>query len=491
LVNRFALKRDSSRAIAEHAAASQSPFDPALSRRVALPRMRILRSIVGAGSLVLALLVVILLTGSLEGESAGPLSQRIQAVVVSALFVGMAFYLLGLLHRPGRIDDEVLAISAACAVGALPPLMLSVASGWLESSEALLGWFGTTILILIGRHAVRASAGADTTDKVKETLIVGSGPLAFSLHGQLSRDPGRRCLGFVDSRDFIAHPPIAQPLLGSLQQLDSILMRTVVDEVIVALPIKSKYAEIQAVIRSCEQAGVECTHSAHLFQHTLARPRLESRESFPAVRMLMVKDDRRLVVKRAFDLVGAVVVGLLCLPLIVAVSVAVKASSPGPIFFVQERYGHRKRRFRMYKFRTMVEEAEALQPRLERFNEATGHAFKIRQDPRLTPIGSFLRRWSLDELPQLLNVVKGDMSLVGPRPMSVRDVERFSDGCLMRRFSVRPGLTCLWQINGRSNLSFDDWMSLDLDYIDSWSTTLDLEILARTIPAVLRRSGAV
>ena len=325
----------------------------------------------------------------------------------------------------------------------------------------------------------------------RETLIVGSGPQARALHDRLSMEPGRRLLGFVDSRDAAAGGWSRTSLLGSLEDLDEILMRTVVDEVVVALPIKSKYDDIQRVIRSCERAGVECTYSAHLFQYTLAHPRLETRRSFPAVRMLMVDEDVRLTVKRVLDVAAAVVLILLCAPLLAGVSLAVKATSPGPVLFVQERYGHRKRRFRMLKFRTMVDNAEALLPELEDLNEATGHAFKIRNDPRLTPIGAFLRRWSLDELPQLFNVLKGDMSLVGPRPMSRRDVERFTDGWLMRRFSVRPGLTCLWQVSGRSSLTFEDWMTLDLQYIDKWSTALDLWILLRTIPAVLRGSGAV
>src|SRR5262249_26596193 len=142
----------------------------------------------------------------------------------------------------------------------------------------------------------------------------------------------------------------------------------------------------------------------------------------------------------------------------------IKLTSPGPIFFVQERYGYRKRRFKMYKFRTMVANAEAIQGDLEALNEAKGHAFKIRNDPRLTVLGPFLRRWSLDEIPQFVNVLKGDMSLVGPRPLSIRDVNRFAEGWLMRRFCVRPGLTCLWQISGRANLSFDEWINLDLQY---------------------------
>jgi lipopolysaccharide/colanic/teichoic acid biosynthesis glycosyltransferase len=145
----------------------------------------------------------------------------------------------------------------------------------------------------------------------------------------------------------------------------------------------------------------------------------------------------------------------------------------------------------MYKFRTMVRDAEKLQASLESQNEVRGPAFKIRNDPRITSIGRFLRKTSLDEFPQFLNVLKGEMSLVGPRPLPSRDVSRFDNASLMRRFSVKPGLTCLWQINGRSsNTDFESWITLDLKYIDEWSLLLDLAILAKTVPAVLRGSGA-
>jgi lipopolysaccharide/colanic/teichoic acid biosynthesis glycosyltransferase len=172
------------------------------------------------------------------------------------------------------------------------------------------------------------------------------------------------------------------------------------------------------------------------------------------------------------------------------VALAIKLTSAGPIFFPGERYGYNRRRFRMLKFRTMVQNAEQLQHLYEDQNEAAGPIFKIREDPRITPIGKILRRTSIDELPQLLNVLLGDMSLVGPRPMSTRDVQRFAEAALMRRFSVRPGITCLWQVSGRSNLGFEDWIALDLRYIDHWSLGLDFRILAWTVPAVVKGTGA-
>jgi exopolysaccharide biosynthesis polyprenyl glycosylphosphotransferase len=177
-------------------------------------------------------------------------------------------------------------------------------------------------------------------------------------------------------------------------------------------------------------------------------------------------------------------------PVLILTAMLIKLTSPGPIFFRQKRLGLNKRIFYIYKFRTMVMDAEQRQKELEKFNEVTGPVFKIKNDPRITRLGGFLRKTSIDELPQLFNVVTGEMSLVGPRPLPVRDYEGFDKDWQRRRFSVRPGITCLWQINGRSSIPFEQWMELDMQYIDKWSLWLDLKILYRTIPAVLKGSGA-
>jgi len=190
------------------------------------------------------------------------------------------------------------------------------------------------------------------------------------------------------------------------------------------------------------------------------------------------------------DVVVSLALLVLLLPVFLIVPILIRLDSPGPAFFVQQRLGLNKRRFSLYKFRTMVRDAEKLQQELEELNEADGPVFKIRNDPRITRIGRFLRTTSIDELPQLFNVLKGDMSLVGPRPLPVRDYEGFDRHWFNRRFSVRPGITCTWQVDGRSDLPFDKWIKLDLQYIDNWSLPLDLRILLKTVPAVLRGRGA-
>jgi lipopolysaccharide/colanic/teichoic acid biosynthesis glycosyltransferase len=182
---------------------------------------------------------------------------------------------------------------------------------------------------------------------------------------------------------------------------------------------------------------------------------------------------------------------VLLIPVFAIVAILIRLDSKGPIFFCQKRFGLNKRQFWLYKFRTMTVDAEERLKEIEHLNEKDGAVFKIKKDPRITRLGAFLRMSSIDELPQLLNVVIGHMSLVGPRPLSLRDGSRLEETWQKRRFSVRPGMTCLWQISGRSNLSFEQWMKLDLEYIDAWSLQLDFEILAKTIPAVMTARGAV
>ena len=408
----------------------------------------------------------------------------------------LLFLLFGLYDNgeARSLRTEAPSVAAACTLGALVSLF---PVNWSESGAyslrvVLIAWPLTLLTTLYVRFWLRVISERVQSSRVTRVLIVGSGPLAVRLHDRMLDDPTLtyEVLGFVDTDVDGRTPEIRERLLGSLEQLESILMRTVVDEVVIALPIKSHYSEIQRTIEECERAGVQSRYSPDLFPARLARPRFETPDGQPAVAMKVVSDDYRLVVKRAIDIMGAVVGLVLLAPLFAIIAIAVKATSRGPVFFSQERYGWRKRRFKMHKFRTMVLDAEALQAELEARNEAVGPVFKIKNDPRMTPIGGFLRKSSLDELPQLWNVLRGEMSLVGPRPLPIRDVHKFEDSWLMRRFSVVPGMTGLWQVSGRSELTFEDWVQLDLRYIDHWSLRLDLSLLLRTFPAVLQARGA-
>jgi exopolysaccharide biosynthesis polyprenyl glycosylphosphotransferase len=196
------------------------------------------------------------------------------------------------------------------------------------------------------------------------------------------------------------------------------------------------------------------------------------------------------LIKRVIACVGSAIGLIVLSPLLIGAAILIKFTSEGPILFRQTRVGLNKRMFNMYKFRTMIPNAEEVQEKLMSMNEMSGPVFKIKNDPRVTPLGRFLRKTSIDELPQLFNVLRGQMSLVGPRAMSRRDFELFNTDTHRRRFSVKPGITCLWQVDGRNSIPFEQWMELDLQYIDKWSIWLDIKILARTVPAVWRGTGA-
>jgi exopolysaccharide biosynthesis polyprenyl glycosylphosphotransferase len=387
--------------------------------------------------------------------------------------------------------DETGRVVLACTLGSIAALVfpLTSESAAFRFETILYFWIGTTGVALALRSM---SHGISTLrSSPRNVLIVGSGPRAVELCRMLRQDPrGYRVLGFVDREVDTVVDAILDKRLGSTEDLGAILMSHPVDEVLVALPQRSRYADIQRTIELCEVAGVQVKYLADAFRVSLARPSYDPSEPLPVITMQMVSDGYRLDIKRAIDLLGATVALVLATPLMLMTAAAIKLTSRGPVLFAQDRYGRNKHRFRMYKFRTMVDNAEALLPTLEQHNEAVGPIFKMKNDPRFTRVGRLLRKWSIDELPQLWNVLRGDMSLVGPRPMSLRDVGLFSQPALMRRFSVVPGITGLWQVSGRSDLTFDQWVALDLAYIDRWSLWLDVTILLRTPWVVLTAKGA-
>jgi exopolysaccharide biosynthesis polyprenyl glycosylphosphotransferase len=255
--------------------------------------------------------------------------------------------------------------------------------------------------------------------------------------------------------------------------------------------MKSLYQEASRIFTICEEQGIIVRNLSDIFHSKLARYRTELFEGEPLITHYTgAMSGWQVAVKRVIDVVVAIILLLVLSPLFLLTALLIKLDSPGPVFFIQERVGLGKRKFRFYKFRTMIDGADKLQGELEVLNEISGPVFKMKKDPRITNIGRVLRKTSIDELPQLINVLKGDMSLVGPRPLPIRDYNGFSKDVHRRRFSVRPGITCLWQIYGRSSIAFENWMELDMHYIDSWSLWLDCKILLRTIPTVLHGSGA-
>jgi exopolysaccharide biosynthesis polyprenyl glycosylphosphotransferase len=282
---------------------------------------------------------------------------------------------------------------------------------------------------------------------------------------------------------------MAEPLI--VEQLNSVIADQPVDEVLVALPIDKYGPLVEMIVRQCEEQGIIVRVRTEMSHLRIGRLYVDELEGVPVMTIQSgPQDSWELLTKRLIDLVGSVALLLALAPLFAIVALLIKFDSPGPILFAQERVGYNKRRFQVLKFRTMVVEAEKQQHMFEHLNEAEGPVFKIKKDPRTTRVGALLRRFSIDELPQLFNVFKGEMSLVGPRPLPVRDVERIDIQWHKRRFSIKPGITCLWQVKGRSNIGFNEWVRMDLDYIDRWSLGLDFRILLKTLPAVLKGPGA-
>ena len=327
-----------------------------------------------------------------------------------------------------------------------------------------------------------------------KVLIIGTGKRAQHLTEMLNRhnEWGIHILGYLDTdAEHVGDSVLNSKVLGTVHEIEKVLTGQVVDEVILAVP-RSSLRYMEEIVAACEEQGVRFRFMADVFDLRVARMQMVEMDGIPLLTFDPVaQNEKMLLAKRLMDLSLVLASMPLVLPVMGLIALAIKLDDGGPIFFVQERVGLRKRLFPMLKFRSMVVDAEAKLKEIEHLNEAEGPNFKIAHDPRITRVGRFIRKTSLDEIPQLLNVVRGHMSLVGPRPMSIRDVELFDRGIQRKRFSVKPGLTCIWQISGRSNLSFEKWLELDLKYIDEWNLWMDLKILFKTVPVVLKGSGAV
>ncbi len=326
----------------------------------------------------------------------------------------------------------------------------------------------------------------------RTALIVGTGPRAAQFGDFLEGHPhwGFRVVGYLDDDN---GSEIARkgnwPCLGRITDIESVLVAEVIDEVIFVIE-KGKLGEYEQALLAAERHGVRAHVSLDIFPHVLARPVLEELDGIPLLSFTTTPSNPiELAAKRGIDLVLSLVLFVITLPIQILTAAAIRLSSGGPILFRQVRCGLNGRQFTLLKFRTMETGAEERLAEISHLNEMTGPVFKAKRDPRLTMPGHLLRRLSIDELPQLWNVIVGDMSLVGPRPPLPEEVSRY-EPWQRRRLSMKPGLTCLWQVSGRSELDFDRWMALDLKYIDTWSPLLDLKILLKTVPAVLSGRGA-
>jgi len=326
----------------------------------------------------------------------------------------------------------------------------------------------------------------------QNVLIVGTDEKAAHVAEVLeaSRDWGYRLVGVVrESPQSVVDRRLEAHTVVELESLGEVLKNRVIDEVIFVVP-KEALARMEEIFLICEEEGIKTRVMLSFFPHLTSKIYLEALHDLPLLTFTTTPQDEYLLfVKNAVDIVLAAVLIVVLAPLLLLIALLVKLTSRGPAIFTQIRCGLGGRKFVLYKFRSMIDDAERKKSQLAHLNEMSGPVFKLSNDPRCTPLGRFLRKFSLDEFPQLLNILRGDMSFVGPRPPIPEEVERYQRW-QRRRLRMKPGLTCLWQVSGRNDVDFAEWMRMDLEYIDSWSLLLDLKILLKTIPIVIFGKGA-
>jgi exopolysaccharide biosynthesis polyprenyl glycosylphosphotransferase len=427
-------------------------------------------------------------------------AQFVPLVVMAAIAIACVPLLLDRmgLYESQRREALTAIVSRAVGLGAVATFCMSTLALTVGRSEwlrpALLAGLLTTSSIAffralaLGALRVLRRHGRN----YRNVVVVGTGPRAAEFADQVRANPGwgLRILAHIDeSEPSTPHRFEVDTRFRKLVDLPELMRSEVIDEVVIALP-RSLLPRAEPVVACCATQGTPVTLISDLFGDYLPAPRPVRYGSLGALSFSRTPRTRAdQLLKRAIDLVGGGLLLLLTLPVIALSAILVRITSPGPVLFRQLRSGRNGRHFEMLKLRSMVDGAEGLRAEIEALNEMSGPVFKLEDDPRVTPIGRWLRRFSIDELPQCWNVVKGDMSLVGPRPPLPCEVAQY-EPAERRRLSVRPGITCLWQVSGRNDISFEDWVKLDLYYIDNWSLALDAKILLRTIKAVLDGRGA-
>lgn len=368
----------------------------------------------------------------------------------------------------------------------------------LPGRVVLLTWATVTLIGILSRIVLRwiLTAVRRSGYNCRHVVFVGTDEHALDLAHNIETHPelGCRVVGFIAESEKAVQVGTATiskwPVVGTVGRIQEFLEKKTVDEAIICLSIKDQFPQIYHVFELCRELGVVVRmipREADL--KVLTRLQIESFGDYRVITFFREKLLLQLLLKRIMDVLISATALLLLSPLMLAVAIIIKVTSPGPVFFVQERVGMNRRKFKLLKFRSMVADAEKRKKELEALNEMDGPVFKVRNDPRVTRIGRFIRKTSIDELPQLINVLKGEMALVGPRPPLPSEVDQY-EWLHRRRLSIKPGITCLWQVNGRNTVTFGKWMEMDKEYVENWSIWLDIKILFRTLPVVLLGHGA-
>jgi len=347
-----------------------------------------------------------------------------------------------------------------------------------------------TVEKVIIHHFVRYLRKKGKT--IQDVLVLGIGDAAnqFIESVKMYSDWGLRIIGLIGKEENdVGKNLFGYSVVGHSGELAKVLHSYHIDELIIALPAKH-LGEIEEVMAICDKEGVPVRIISPFFKTIISKAQTELIHGLPIIKFLPVsRNDLDIALKRIVDIIVSFIGLVILSPLFLIIAILIKLDSPGPVFYRWKILGLHKRPLTSYKFRTMVINADELKQQLMDKNEMTGAVFKMKDDPRITRVGKWLRKFSIDELPQLWSVLKGDLSLVGPRPPLQTEVEKF-EGWHRRKLSVKPGITCLWQISGRNEITdFDEWMRLDLKYIDEWNFWLDLKILAKTFTVVLKGTG--
>ncbi len=395
--------------------------------------------------------------------------------------------LMNLVKATGLASLTLIIISVVFTVHSLNPLNI------------FIFFIVVTTIGVISRLLLRALllSARRSGYNYRFLLVVGANARARQITARIEKKPelGYKIVGFVSGtpeamEEWNLAPHGEWRNLGLIENLRQILIGERVDEIIVCLPVEARFSDIAAIIKHARDLGIVVRlmpdfEDGYLFKNL----HLEEFEGDCVVTLFREQMLLQLLLKRLLDASLSLFILIILSPLLLLVAILIKLTSPGPVLFVQTRVGMNQRQFKLYKFRSMVANAEERKSALLHLNERDGPAFKIENDPRITPLGRFLRKTSIDELPQLFNVLTGEISLVGPRPPLPEEVEKY-EWLFRKRLSVKPGITCIWQISGRNSVSFERWMEMDHEYIENWSVWFDLQILLKTIPAVLFSRGA-
>lgn len=427
-----------------------------------------------------------------------PLASYLPQVLLLVLFLLISFRFSQVYpYQPGRSwVEESWRIATAATAGVIILIAVNLIFRPMLYSRLVFLYTAVLVTVYLGisRLLIMVARGhlRQYDIGVRRVLLIGAGDVGRMVMRTLAARPdyGWKLIGFLDDNPAKSSTDVGRfKALGPIENAPEVMTAYAIQNVIICLPWQT-HRTIQRLLRECEQKKVAAYVVPDLFQVTKNQMKVQELNGIPlfSTRDISIQG-WNLIFKRTFDVVVGTLMALLALPLILMIAAAIRLDTPGPIFFRQIRVGKNGKEFECYKFRSMVNNADELRHEVADLNESTGPLFKIRNDPRLTRVGRVIRRYSLDELPQLLNVLRGEMSLIGPRPNLPEEVAHYQEW-MKKRLSVSPGLTGLWQVSGRSDLSFDEMVLLDIYYVENWSIGLDMSILLRSVPAVLRAKGA-